>query len=140
MNDGFCAKSIDNVSERIYHSNIKDLEEDYNFYDVGYNSILELTKLINENDIIFWNGTLGVIEQDKYENGSNLLVNILINSNKKIIVGGGDTAGYVNSLKKKNIINNFYFISTGGGAVIEYISNNGLVGVDYITDSQHVNS
>jgi glyceraldehyde 3-phosphate dehydrogenase len=133
MNDGFCAKNLEKDSQNLYCSNLEKLKEDYYLYDVGYNSILELSKLINDNDVIFWNGTLGVVEQDRYENGSNLLVNILINSKKKVIVGGGDTAGYVNRLKQKNIINNFYFISTGGGAVIEYISNNGLVGVDFIT-------
>jgi len=55
-------------------------------------------------------------------------VGILQMSNKKIIIGGGDTAGYINKFHYQN---NFYHVSTGGGASIEYLSDGKLVGIDY---------
>ena len=70
-------------------------------------------------DIIFWNGTLGIVEDMFYKTGSNMLfyyLNSLID--KKVIIGGGDTACFVNNYKD----NNFYHVSTGGGASIDYIS------------------
>ena len=50
-------------------------------------------------------------------------------SNKKVIIGGGDTACFVN-----NFNHGFYYVSTGGGASIDYISNGNLVGLNYIID------
>jgi 3-phosphoglycerate kinase len=124
MKDGVCSLSLND--NNCSYSLTKDLPEQAYFYDMGTESLSELEQLINENDIVFWNGTLGVVENEKYEFSSRVLINLLMKSGKKVIVGGGDTAGYVN---KHN--HNFYFISTGGGAVIEYISNGSLVGVNY---------
>ena len=73
---------------------------------------------ILKSDIIFWNGPLGVIEHEIYKKGSERIAMFLQNlKDKKIIVGGGETA----SLFDKNR-NNIY-ISTGGGALLEYIQN-----------------
>jgi glyceraldehyde 3-phosphate dehydrogenase len=126
MKDGLCAKSLNDSIHIHYKINELENKKDYYFYDIGLNSLKNLESLIKENDIIFWNGTLGVVENSTYEYGSKMLVDILIKSGKKIIIGGGDTAGYVNKFN-----NNFYHISTGGGAAIEYISDGSLIGVDY---------
>lgn len=124
MNDGLASKDLESISN--YYS-IKDLPNNKNFYDIGMQSIIELNDIINKYDIIFWNGTLGVVENNLYSYGSNTLIQLLIKSNKKIIIGGGDTACYVNKFN-----HNFYYVSTGGGASIDYISNGNLVGLDYI--------
>lgn len=126
MKDGLCAHSLE--SKNVHYSKVKDLHQESYFYDLGMESIFDLEKLIEENDVIFWNGTLGVVENEMYEYGSRKLVELLIKSGKQVIIGGGDTAGFVNKFN-----NNFYHISTGGGAVIEYISDGSLVGVDYFT-------
>lgn len=126
MKDGLCSKSLE--SKNVEYRKIKNLDEELYFYDLEMESIIDLEKLIEENDVIFWNGTLGVVENELYEYGSRKLVELLIKSGKKVIIGGGDTAGFVNKFN-----NNFYHISTGGGAVIEYISDGSLVGVDYFT-------
>jgi len=124
MKDGYHSSEPNN--RYFYHNLVEDLPENENFYDIGFDSIDELNTLIKENDVIFWNGTLGIVENKKYEVGSHKLVELLINSGKQVIVGGGDTAGYVNKYP-----HNFTYVSTGGGSVIEYISNSSLVGVDY---------
>jgi glyceraldehyde 3-phosphate dehydrogenase len=121
MKDGLCAKSLDEIP---HYNTTEQIDKNYNFYDIGMDSMFELEKLINKNDIIFWNGTLGVIENNLYHYGSSTLVNILINSGKKVIIGGGDTGGFVNKFK-----HNFYYITTGGGASIDYISNDTLIGL-----------
>ena len=121
MKDGLAAKNLNEIPTYISGdlSNNKEL----NFFDIGMKSIVELSNLIESYDVIFWNGTLGVVENDMYSCGSKTLIDILINSKKKVIVGGGDTAGFVNKFK-----NNFYYVSTGGGASLEYLSKNKLVG------------
>lgn len=106
------------------------INETTEIYDIGTKSLIELMNLINEHDIIFWNGTMGWIEKG-FTQGSELLAQILKNSGKKVIIGGGDTGGFVNQLG----IDSFYHISTGGGASIEYISEGHLVGTDYFVSS-----
>lgn len=127
MKDGLCAESLTSSPEYMV---CKDLPQNKNFLDIGMNSLFELDRLVQESDIIFWNGTLGVVETDLYKQGSTALVERLIEATKngkKVIVGGGDTGGFVNKFK-----HNFYYITTGGGATIEYISNDSLVGIDFM--------
>jgi hypothetical protein len=42
---------------------------------------------------------MGVTESILYQNGSISLLNYLLKSGKRIIIGGGDTAGFVNEEK-----------------------------------------
>lgn len=134
--DGF--GNTDPEKEPVYIENIQRVKSDqvegiqnnkdkYKIFDIGPKSFNQLINCIQNSDIIFWNGTLGITEHSFYKNNSESLVKILNNVKAKVIVGGGDTSGFVN-----NYENNFYHISTGGGASIEYISNNGLPGICYL--------
>ena len=115
MKDGYgdngdnSAQYIDNIHESLL-----------NAYDIGDNSIKELLNLIDETDIIFWNGSLGKIEDDRYIKGSQQLAEYLVNAtSKKVIIGGGETA----TLFNKNVNYPHIYISTGGGALLEYLQN-----------------
>lgn len=132
MRDGIFSKDLSSSEYIGYSDNINDLAKDKYFFDIGMKSMFDLYEIVKEHDIIFWNGTLGVVEHDLYKQGSEMLVDLLIketNKGKKVIVGGGDTGGFVNNIK-----HNFYYITTGGGASIEYISNGSLVGLDFIKE------
>tara|TARA_Y100000389_G_scaffold197246_1_gene231462 strand:+ start:2032 stop:4107 length:2076 start_codon:yes stop_codon:yes gene_type:complete len=111
--DGF--SKIDN--EITYYQDINNKK----ICDVGPKSMNTLNSYIEKSDIVFWNGTLGITEDSFFKNGSESLLNMLNNSQAKVIIGGGDTAGFVNKYK-----NNFCHISTGGGASIDYISTGHL--------------
>jgi glyceraldehyde 3-phosphate dehydrogenase len=121
MIDGLCSDNLD--GDAIY-STSDELEDNHSFFDIGMQSIVQLTNLIDQYDVIFWNGTLGVVENDLYKHGSVSLVKLLIQKNKKVIIGGGDTACFVNSFD-----HNFHYVSTGGGASLEYLSYSKLVGL-----------
>ena len=129
MIDGYGAKNL--TDEPMLVENVKQTE--LNVYDIGQNSLQKLYKLIDDADIIFWNGALGVIENVKYVKGSLQIISYLLNKKDKIIViGGGDTSSLID--KNKNI-----YVSTGGGALLELLENinkkNGyLVGLDIFTE------
>jgi glyceraldehyde 3-phosphate dehydrogenase len=135
MTDGLCASNLIDLPKHI-STDLLDLNgSNGTFLDIGIESFSKLQQLISEHNIVFWNGTMGVVEDAKYKKGSDLLVHTLINEsrmrpNKKIIVGGGDTAGFVNQYN-----HNFTHISTGGGAAIEYITHDTLVGLDVFKSS-----
>lgn len=116
MNDGYGSDTLEN-KEKIYIENYKNTS--LNIYDIGDKSLRELKDMITQNDIIFWNGSLGVIEDERYKVGSNNLVEYLQMecSNKYIVIGGGETA----SLFEKNV--SHIYVSTGGGALLEYVQN-----------------
>ena len=120
MNDGYGNISLDD--KPVYIQNISELNNTennhINCYDIGENSSEELFNLIDSADIIFWNGSLGVIEHEIYKLGSIRIVKYLEKkTDKKVIIGGGETA----SLFKSNL--DHIYISTGGGALLEYLEN-----------------
>ena len=123
MTDGLSAGDL--KSTPAYKTSGQLGEEEY-FFDIGMESIVHLTELIEEYDTVFWNGTLGVVENDLYKHGSTVLVKTLIQKNKKVIIGGGDTACFVNRFPHE-----FYYVSTGGGASIDFLSNETLVGLPF---------
>ena len=105
----------------IYSNN--ENKENMLWFDIGSVSLSNLMEECNKADIIFWNGTLGIVEDIFYKTGSEMLYNYLNQlKNKKVIIGGGDTAGFVNQHNNHD----FYHISTGGGASIDYIASGNL--------------
>jgi phosphoglycerate kinase len=117
MCDGMSENGYENWKYREYGT------EEKRIYDIGIKSLIEIQKEIENHELIFWNGTMGWIENG-YFSGSEMLYHLLHKSGKKVIVGGGDTAGFCNQFSDES----FYHISTGGGASIEYISEGSLVG------------
>jgi glyceraldehyde 3-phosphate dehydrogenase len=117
MNDGY--GSTDLKSEPKYIEYINPID-DLNVYDIGPNSMQWLKYYINSSDIIFWNGSLGVIEHEFYKAGSVELLHFLCEQKDKlIIIGGGETASLIKDKKESDNI----YVSTGGGALLEYLQN-----------------
>lgn len=116
MEDGWGNINLD--LEPKYISNIK--QSTYNAYDIGPKSKAQLFEFILQSDIVFWNGSLGVIEHSFYKNSSLEMVGILKSyPNIKTIIGGGETSSIVgDKLSNSNI-----YVSTGGGALLEYLEN-----------------
>jgi phosphoglycerate kinase len=116
MTDGWGNTEVNNISYYI----IDIFNSEYNVYDIGDMSLREIKSLILSHDIIFWNGTLGIIEHIIYKKGTVELMNYLSSqTGKLVIIGGGETASMV---PKSSTLGHFY-VSTGGGALLEYIEN-----------------
>ena len=126
MSDGY--GNSDLLQEPIYVENNDNTN--YNIYDIGKNSLDYLKYLIKKTDIIFWNGSLGVIEHEFYKKGSIELVRFLEEEckDKTVIIGGGETA----SLFSKDNNNSHIYVSTGGGALLEYLQNKILYGKNLV--------
>jgi glyceraldehyde 3-phosphate dehydrogenase len=116
MEDGWGNTTLSDPPK--YISDIKNSL--FNAYDSGPKSKAKLFELVSQSDIVFWNGSLGVIEHQFYKNSSLEMVKFL-ESNGKIntIIGGGETGSIVSD---KSGDSNIY-VSTGGGALLEYLEN-----------------
>lgn len=101
---------------------IVDFESGINTLDAGPKSIEILKREIDDSDVIFWNGPLGMIEDPLFINGTKIILEYLTKvKDKQIIIGGGETGTVANNMGIKSTDN--LFISTGGGALMEYLQH-----------------
>ncbi len=80
---------------------------------------------------IIWNGPLGVTEVEEFQAGSRAMADAIINLHCTSIIGGGDTASFVD---EAGLHDKFTWVSTGGGASLELMSGQGLPCVDALLD------
>jgi phosphoglycerate kinase len=59
---------------------------------------------------------------------------VIAASKKTAIVGGGDV---VASIEKLNLMNKFTFVSSGGGAMLSFLADETLVGLEAIKNANH---
>jgi len=97
-------------------------------WDIGDNAIKELKEMINKAKFIIWSGPLGNFEGG-YKEGTTEVAKAIAKSRANSVVGGGDT---ISAIKKLNILNKFSFVSTGGGAMLAFLSDGTLPGIEAI--------
>ena len=116
---------------RVEGSNVRQVEEiqkeDF-IYDVGPKTMISLVEKIRDMRMILWIGPLGLIEKG-YSQGTIDLIHVLANCSAKVIIGGGDTIGFI---RKQKIEKDFYYLSTGGGAMLEFLAKGTLPGIEAI--------
>ncbi len=82
-------------------------------------------EVIQNAGTIVWNGPLGWYEKG-YDAGTKRMAQMIAESDAYSVVGGGDTIAAIEQL---GLQDNFDFLSTGGGAMLEYLEKEGLVGL-----------
>ncbi len=98
-------------------------------WDIGPETVTDLKRSINEAKLIVWNGPMGNYEQG-FVSGTKELAEVIVQSNAKTIVGGGDVVTVLNSL---HMLDTFSFVSTGGAAMLEFLSNETLPGIEVLS-------
>ena len=94
--------------------------------DVGPDSIGDMQTFINESKFILWNGPLGNYENG-YDEGTKELAHRIAEGAKDSIVGGGDTLTVISKL---NLLDKYTFVSTAGGAMLDFLANETLPGIE----------
>lgn len=103
-------------------------------YDIGSKTVIEFTKILSSSKRVILNGPMGMFEEDRFSNGTYLIMQELSKSKAKTLVGGGDTASAVNKL---GFDKKFYHVSTGGGATMKYLEEGKLIGIEVINDESN---
>ncbi len=116
-----------NISEVLVDS----IPSDMMGLDIGSKTILKFKEVLDEAEVIFWNGPMGVFEMKSFEKGSLEISKAIANNPNITIVGGGDSAAAV---KKFNMEGEFSHISTGGGAALELLEGKELPGLESLMD------
>ena len=99
--------------------------------DDGPATISMLEKKLSLSKFVLWNGPLGDYEKG-FKEGTIELARAIAKSATKSIIGGGDTLAVVSKL---NLGNKFSLISTGGGAMLDFLANETLPGIEAIEGS-----
>lgn len=130
--DAVCAKEFIDTNE-ISRTDINSIPQDYRGLDIGSKSIQIFKDVIHSSKSILWNGPMGVFEFSNFEEGTKQIAmsvaNATIQNKAFSVVGGGDSVAAVN---KFNLSSQISFISTGGGAMLEFVENGSLPGIDAI--------
>ncbi len=98
--------------------------------DIGPESEVVFTKIIEEAKICFWNGPMGVFEMERFASGTLAVASALSRVKGLSVVGGGDSAAAVRALGFSE--GDFGHISTGGGASLEYLEGKSLPGLEVL--------
>lgn len=116
-------------SEEYKVKDISDLEYNEMGLDIGPNTEILFKNYLKNSKVAVWNGPLGVYEFEKYKQGTNHILQFVVDNNIKIILGGGDIVAAASAAGYKDKV---YHASTGGGATLEYLEGKTLPGLEAI--------
>lgn len=124
--DVVVGKSLESTTSLI--RKVNEIASDEEALDIGPESLAAFSKIIDEAQTIVWNGPIGYMENQEFKRGTDFLYYAITNNNHAIsVVGGGDTLA---AIAKKEYLDKITHISTGGGAMLEFIENGTLPGIE----------
>ena len=121
--------------ERVFVANEFKTDESGAKLDISDADANRIVAMISSAKTVIWNGTLGKVEDERFAEGS-LAVALALGRRRDCVsvIGGGDTAAFVESIKKDNDELEYSLISTGGGASLELLSGKKLPGLEVLLD------
>lgn len=131
--DVVAAPSIDTHSKRdvevidLTHD-MEDQDENVQllYLDIGPNTRKLYTEIIAGAGTVFWNGPMGVWENDLFSAGTKAVGKAIVNTKAKTVLGGGDTIAAAHHF---HVENRFQYVSAAGGAALEFLSGKQLPGL-----------
>lgn len=104
------------------------VRKDEEIYDIGQATQEKFSEILKTAKTIFWSGDMGMAENPKFKKGTlEIAKAISQNKNALKVAGGGDTVAFIRS---EGLENDFSFLSVGGSAMLEFIANGTLPGIE----------
>jgi phosphoglycerate kinase len=131
--DSIIADNFSNDANTAIAQN-NDIPDGWMGLDIGPDSIIEFSKVVEGSKTILWNGPMGVFEMEKFEGGTKAIGEAVVKATENgafSLIGGGDSAAAV---AKFNMTDEVSYVSTGGGALLEYMEGKELPGVKAINE------
>ena len=95
--------------------------------DITLNTIEKFKEEIAKAKTIVLAGVLGKYEDEGHSQGTKAVFTAVANSSAFKIVGGGDSLA---AIQRYNLTDKFNWISVGGGAMLEFLTNKSLPGIE----------
>lgn len=104
------------------------VDKDNMILDIGPDTIILFRAILEKAATIVWNGPMGYTEIKKFQQGTKAVLDAMIKNKKaKIIAGGGES---ISLIAKNKLFKRVDFVSTGGGAMLEFLANKKLPGIE----------
>lgn len=95
-------------------------------FDIGPGSAAAFTDIIMEARTVFWNGPMGMFEDERFAGGTRTVAQAMADTKAFTVVGGGDSAA---ALAQFGFDDQVDHVSTGGGASLELLELGDLPGL-----------
>jgi phosphoglycerate kinase len=111
----------DNVES--YVRLVSQIDDHEKIFDIGPDTIKQITAIIKKAKTILWNGPVGAFEIEAFAEGTEAIAKAIAESKAFKVAGGGDTLA---AIEKYRINNKIDYISTGGGAFLTVLEGKKL--------------
>lgn len=108
------------------------IAENDKIFDIGPIACDTFSKIISKAKTVFFNGPMGKFEDQRFSDGTNKIINAIIENKLAFLaIGGGETLLAFKILKSEHRMHNteYRFFSTGGGAMLKYLAGESLPGL-----------
>lgn len=105
---------------------IREVTATDSIVDAGKGTIADIKQLIDKVSYVVWNGPLGAYE-DGFDEGTQAVAELISRAKADSLVGGGDT---LTAIHKMGVEDGFETISTAGGAMLEFLVQETLPGIE----------
>ena len=120
----------------IMTKSLKELADTDIGADIGPLAVEKFTEELKGAKTIFWNGPMGVFENEQFAQGTLGIANALAESEALTVVGGGESVMAVN---QAGVADKITLVSTGGGASLEFIEGKTLPGIAILESGNPAN-
>lgn len=100
--------------------------KDEKIVDAGSEALADMRVLVEKSAFVLWNGPVGEYEAG-FDQGTIALAQLLAECDAETVIGGGDSLAVVSKL---GLLERFSFVSTGGGAMLEFLADGTLPGIE----------
>jgi phosphoglycerate kinase len=122
----FSAKGTPDALAHARVSPNAEVQPDEVILDHGPGTIALLESLAAKSQTTLWNGPLGMYE-DGFTEATVSLARAIAASSAHSVIGGGDTIAAIEHL---GLLPKFSFASTGGGAMLDFLAQGTLPGIE----------
>lgn len=106
---------------------------DYDYLDIGTDTISQFADIAGSSDAVFVKGALGVFEDKRFSNGTVQILEAIGRSDAFSVVGGGDTSRVIDMYGMDEA--DFSHVSIAGGAYINALTGATLPGVEVLREA-----
>lgn len=124
---------VEEKDGRSRNKKLEDIKKTDRIVDAGKETRLYFEELLSGKKLIVFNGTLGDYEHG-HGKATKHLLHLIAESSATTIVGGGDTVTLVRKMKREK---DYTFVSTGGGAMLDFLADGKLPGIDALIKCKH---
>lgn len=120
------------IGSKVQAKQLSEIKSVDKIYDIGPQTILQYSKILESAGTICWNGPLGYFEQKPYRAGTLAIAKVIGGLGKRkafTLAGGGET---VAAIRLAGQLEHFDHVSTGGGAMLEYLAGTKLPAIEVL--------